>query len=496
MATYYIKPAGDGGSDAADGLSSATAWATIEKALATISASGGHVVNVAAGTYRESSGSGYLSLRGNYTALVRFVASGTVTITGTTSANYNVLQGDVIANQRWEGFTFGCSAAGKHCVTLYNKNVSSLEFLNCTFSGVTGAVRGYALYYLSGANCTVGVTCTRCTFTNPSTDTESKAIYFNVNNSTNIVVSAIFNHCSSSSSGAGYSAVFLGVSSCRIVSGTWVSAARPGLCVGMDGPTGVAGTSTIENASITGSASHGLVVGAGQLNTVVRGCRITGADYGLVIKQAHGTLAYANVIIGGTNCGVMFKGDGATAGNRVINNYVEAAAGYCVRNWDGAATDYENTGSAFYGNVCVNTGTARGSIVKKVKDLGGTSYNNNVYVNVSDDVVGEFFDAADTQTNATSIAAMATGWATIDAGYAANDASSIKATSADIDASKLPLANGNCDTGKGKPAQLPLGTPDLLGRPLLGVDMPIGAVFPQRGRSGNLLRPVARLASE
>jgi hypothetical protein len=51
MATYYIKPAGNGGSDSNNGLSPSTAWATVAKALGASGISSGDTVYVAPGVY-------------------------------------------------------------------------------------------------------------------------------------------------------------------------------------------------------------------------------------------------------------------------------------------------------------------------------------------------------------------------------------------------------------------------------------------------------------
>jgi len=52
MATYYIKPAANGGSDSNNGLTPSTAWATLGKALGTTGIASGDTVYIAPGTYR------------------------------------------------------------------------------------------------------------------------------------------------------------------------------------------------------------------------------------------------------------------------------------------------------------------------------------------------------------------------------------------------------------------------------------------------------------
>ena len=91
MATYYIKPAANGGSDSNNGLSPSTAWATVGKALsASPGLSAGDIVYVAPGTYRESL-SGHREYLGN---------SGT-------EGNPIQIKGDPRALQSWGNITPG-----------------------------------------------------------------------------------------------------------------------------------------------------------------------------------------------------------------------------------------------------------------------------------------------------------------------------------------------------------------------------------------------------
>ena len=55
MATYYVKTAADGGSNAANGLSASTAWATVAYALTSASGfASGDTLNVAPGVYTDA----------------------------------------------------------------------------------------------------------------------------------------------------------------------------------------------------------------------------------------------------------------------------------------------------------------------------------------------------------------------------------------------------------------------------------------------------------
>ena len=91
MATYYIKPAANGGSDSNNGLTPSTAWATLGKALsASPGLSAGDIVYLAPGTYRESL-SANLEYLGN---------SGT-------EGNSIQIKGDPRALQSWGNITPG-----------------------------------------------------------------------------------------------------------------------------------------------------------------------------------------------------------------------------------------------------------------------------------------------------------------------------------------------------------------------------------------------------
>jgi hypothetical protein len=142
MATYYVKK---GGSDAAAGTSSALAWLTIGKALATAAA--GDQVWIGAGVYREQASAGNSGTSGNP---IVFSADLDGTHTGA--------PGEV----RWTAYDNGDKLAptgANPCLTINAKNY--LTFSAITFQGALS----------NGTNCTgnpVGIIFNDCTWLPPT----------------------------------------------------------------------------------------------------------------------------------------------------------------------------------------------------------------------------------------------------------------------------------------------------------------------------------------
>ncbi|UCC23004.1 MAG: right-handed parallel beta-helix repeat-containing protein [Planctomycetota bacterium] len=158
--TYYVDPSG---SDGANGLTWATAFATVGKGIT--SSIGGDVVEVNEGTYNEA-----IDFLGK---AVRLYSSGgpeVTTIDGT--GHYHVVQcvSGEDANTILEGFTItGGNANGSDSNSwgggMYNDN-SSPTVTNCTFSGNTAADNGGGMSNNNSSNPTV----TNCTFSGNTAD--------------------------------------------------------------------------------------------------------------------------------------------------------------------------------------------------------------------------------------------------------------------------------------------------------------------------------------
>ena len=85
MATYYIKPAANGGSDSNNGLSPSTAWQTIQKALGVTGIASGDTVYIAPGVYSEA-----VTIGGTYSTPTYVIGNPTASLfTGVAPGNVN-----------------------------------------------------------------------------------------------------------------------------------------------------------------------------------------------------------------------------------------------------------------------------------------------------------------------------------------------------------------------------------------------------------------------
>jgi hypothetical protein len=152
MATYYIKPAANGGSDSNNGLSSSAAWATLGKALLSGSPIvGGDTVYIAPGVYTESitlsaaSPTSEVNIVGNPTATQfpgitpGFVRISSFNSSGSSSASTSILYGFEKSNYTFQNLHFD----GNHETTSISAVMFirglNLKFIKCLFTNSSNA---------------------------------------------------------------------------------------------------------------------------------------------------------------------------------------------------------------------------------------------------------------------------------------------------------------------------------------------------------------------
>lgn len=113
MALYYVRTTGN--DTTGDGLSPATAWLTINKAHDTISIGGGHTVDIGAGTFAETSGSGFLLLDRKFSAEVVFQGAGigSTILTGTSGTDVLRSNATGTANVTFKDMSINPLSGGK-----------------------------------------------------------------------------------------------------------------------------------------------------------------------------------------------------------------------------------------------------------------------------------------------------------------------------------------------------------------------------------------------
>ncbi len=171
MATYYVRKAGN---DTTGDGSTGNPWLTLSKAMTVIAA--GDTVNVGDGTYEENTaGSGYWQLgkdlASDATIQAESGSSGAVIISGSSHANYNVLNTGTINHLVFKYLTFTQRVASNLYTFYSTYTVTNTQFIECTFAGKMGNVYSTAVSLVPGNGFSVnGVTFTDCVFTADAAD--------------------------------------------------------------------------------------------------------------------------------------------------------------------------------------------------------------------------------------------------------------------------------------------------------------------------------------
>jgi hypothetical protein len=152
MATYYLRTAANGGSDAAAGTSVGAAWATFDKALGAAGISSGDTLIVGGGTYRQSatctvnmtSAGAETTIRHDYDNVigdgpeVRWSAYGTDDTTTPATVSLLTLNGRDFLT--FEGITLVGGNSAVTCVQASTATSTNITFRRCAFiSGRTAS---------------------------------------------------------------------------------------------------------------------------------------------------------------------------------------------------------------------------------------------------------------------------------------------------------------------------------------------------------------------
>jgi hypothetical protein len=448
MTTYYVNK--EHGNDGQNGLTHATAWLTIDKALSTVSAAGNHTILVGDGVYAENSyGLGYLICERSFadwvTVQPELGAADDVTITNPTSATYLIrfvagayvrlkwlkivattpltssfglicFVGAMCHHFEFIGLTMTVAgqASGQAWGVIYEGNGGYHDFLFDTCTIVqTGGLRATGIRFDStGANAISNITITNC---NIQVTDYAVQIY---NNVTNVTINGGYY----SSSRANLSAVLIwdDVTNVLIDGGTFIATGSGGLAVslGVNGQTGDAVTGIVQNIIAQSTTGHALLIGAGCSNVQVLSNHIIGGDNGIVVKQNSGTILTSNVISGGTDNALYFKAaDSPVASLNIISN----TQGNCVKVGYDSANNDKCSAVNFQNNILKGTGTSRlFDWGDTTDDAGGSVCDHNHYSPRGTNKFGTVWGSAD---GLATLAALIAAWATY--GDGSNDSHSL-----------------------------------------------------------------------
>jgi len=378
--THFVN--GASGSDVNDGLSRATAWRTLEKAMATVPS--GAVVGVEPGTYAPVSvfdgfGTFYaLCLHREFAARTWFVAtSGKVRVVST-GGDGRVLYASsawLSKNVALSGFVFdggglsGVQTTGSGVVFLSNPaSCHDIVLLDCEVIGASGPgnVRPCILVRTDngGANMAAGGSGTYSwtvarTVMRDGAYPSVPIVSENVNAGAATGIAADFRFIGGSWRFANGSGPIYGDGWVFDGLDSYAPSGRA-LCLGIDGPDPALGTfmrcwnAVVQNCKLESDTDHGLVVGATTRYCAVDATTVNGGAFGVVFKEGRDNV--------GTRLTITTKVDGSALyfkgakGCVVSDSTVDTAVGTCVKLGAG------ETGTTSQGNrILRNRITARGT---------------------------------------------------------------------------------------------------------------------------------------
>lgn len=393
MATYYVDPLGtdDGSHGTAVG---AGAWKTLTYALGLggVPLAGGHTLNVAAGTYPESS-SGLVCTRA-FASLVTVIGSAanpaSVVVTNSTTNQILALLLAGATNLKFIGVSFvpnGDGSVGSTITARHNAATLNVSYEDCRFIGATNKADTH-VYSINGT-ASINTSFTRCLLDG---DNSTRQTAFQSAGSAGVIPTGItFTDCTVYSASIG-----MYVTDCdglSVTGGTVFASGAQGISFARDGVAPVNnGRAVIDGVTIfsSGAATHAIMLGSGSVNSIAKNCRMFGPDnggYGVVLKGIGDTVDRCFIAAGDAN-GVYFKGsknvsvtncttlqqtsggacfssalglvrtenpDGKSSGSIVRNCVALAAPGAVVFNWPAATHD--NTDSVRLAGVVGTIGT-------------------------------------------------------------------------------------------------------------------------------------------
>lgn len=435
MGTYYVRKAGN---DSTGDGSTGNPWLTINKALTTISAAGGHTVNVGAGTYAETSGSNYLSITQTFASEVIIkpeTANDAVIVTDNGSGNFCVryLGGTRITfqdmtiqqaganNQGTVVLTNGAIAKFVRCaITTRNwcfytvpTGAVSLTLDTCTLGksvGATGNIVG--VYSNSGASGNTTLAMTNCTVAGEGTAGQTAAVHLA---ETNIAGTFSASITGGTYTNTGTYAIY-GFNGDLTISEVVASAAgAPAVVFGTDGATATTTTGSISDSTISSTSSHALLIGYGAGAVIAENNTIDGGDFGVVLKMNDGATLRNSTIRNGSGATIYCKGaqNPTITGNMIINT---AGALLSVGIGDSGQKSQNVT---FTGNTVIGLGSASVfSWSDSAGDAGGGVCDYNTYRHFGSGFLGSVYGASSIKT----LAGLRTAWA--DYGDGSNDSHS------------------------------------------------------------------------
>jgi hypothetical protein len=433
MSTYYVRK--DGNDATGDGSAGAP-WLTLDKALATISAGGGHLVLMGDGTYIENSSTlGYLHMNRKYTNLVTVrpegESLGDVTVKGESSSVYS-WRFNASEKLRFEYLKIGANLALQKTISFTGNNVQNIEFYHCPITILSRAgLTTYGFHTEPTDNQSHhDILIEGCPISQVGTDLVRGAHFSTVAGTNNSLVDITIRNCAINvttypiylhgvtdfavnggsywSSDAAAAALFVDLASGLLVDGgSFIAsgAAAYGIIMGVNGVSGSPVGGVVQNAEVQSLTGHALLIGAGCSQVQALHNLVRGGDQGLVIKQSDQVIARWNNIQRASNNALYCKGatNVTLEYNSIFNNH-----GTLFRVWaDDTGNGDKCQNITFRYNRLFGFGTSHLiSWGDDTHDAGGGVCNYNVYSPHGSSGIGDIRGS-----NVASLAAMRAAWA-------------------------------------------------------------------------------------
>jgi len=449
MATYYVRTTG---SDATGDGSTGNPWATLHKAITTVTDNAEHTIKIGEGTYPEDSGSGYLAFgenRSEWLTIQPEVEGAEVVVTGASSATDNVLfPSGTMGYVEFKDITFRSRVNTNEYVVRFHGNAICryVKFTDCIFDQLIGGDNDSKTAVYGGVNDTKSlrdVTFDGCTFQQTGTKGGSESVRplsFTRTEAGATLDSITIDGCSFSSQGGG--PILGAVTSLTFTDNVTISGNGPALTCGFDsGTTAQDCTGSVLRNKCKSSSSHGMLLGNGCNGLIARANWINGGDHGAVIKNSADVVFQGNFCTGGSGCyeAIYVK---ASSGTIITGNVGVGtrSGGWVLRVAEDATHSTTYAGVTVRGNLFV---ARNGAVLyywgEASEETGETSVcNDNTLILLGSGSYGDVKGTADCAT----LAAVQAAWA----GY---DISTNDDTSADGDLGHYTALVGSGSGGVG-----------------------------------------------
>jgi hypothetical protein len=354
MTSYYVRKSGN---DSTGDGSSGNPWLTVTKALLTIPTAAAHTLLVGDGIYAESSsGLHYLLVQRAQTvgAWLTIAAengsAGDVTLSGESSTTYQV-RIDGSRYVRFEQIKFISStnltniAAGT--VTISGATANHISFVGCSITARSHAAnKTYGVFgEVSGSNSWSDFTFEGCMVGQSGTGLAT-GVRLDRGSDTAALDGITLSDCRMTM--INNPIEIFGAANVRVDGGDYLSTSGQAVEVGVNGDTGRTTTGTIRGVYAQSVSGHAVLVGAGCQGFTIQDCTILGGDSGLVLKECSGAAIEHNLITGGSNAALYFKGAASCTAQW---NFIHNQAGGCALRL--AKNDSSSTKSSAI-TVCAN----------------------------------------------------------------------------------------------------------------------------------------------